>query len=75
MPGTWNKSPVSRMVDCPSITRYGYRTLDRQWVIADQRFLDRASAAWSLHSERQIYLTWGERPQVHPARSSVSAAP
>ena len=56
MPGTWDKTPVSRMVDQPMIAHYGYRSFDRQWVIADPRFLDRASAAWSLHSEGQIYL-------------------
>lgn len=57
MPGDWDKTPVSRMVDQPDLARYGYRSLDRQWVIADPRFLDRASAAWSLHSNDQIYLT------------------
>lgn len=57
MPGRWDRTPVSRMVNQPSTARYGYRSLDRQWVIADPRFLDRASAAWSLHSEEQIYLT------------------
>ncbi|MEJ5255656.1 MAG: type ISP restriction/modification enzyme, partial [Acidimicrobiales bacterium] len=57
MPGDWDKTPVSRMVDQPDLARYGYRSFDRQWVIADPRFLDRASAAWSLHSNSQIYLT------------------
>jgi len=57
MPGDWDRMPVSRMVDQPDLARYGYRSLDRQWVIADPRFLDRASAAWSLHSNDQIYLT------------------
>lgn len=57
MPGDWDKTPVSRMVDQPDLARYGYRSLDRQWVIADPRFLDRASAAWSVHSNHQTYLT------------------
>lgn len=57
MPGKWERTPVAGMTERPAISRYAFRTFDRQWVIADPRFLDRASAAWALHSAKQIYLT------------------
>jgi hypothetical protein len=38
--------------------QYGFRSLDRQWLIADQRVLDRSSPdLWAVHSERQVYMT------------------
>ena len=37
---------------------YGYRSLDRQWVIADQRLIDRAGPdMWPIRGERQVFLT------------------
>lgn len=42
----------------PIIVRYGYRTLDRQWVLADSRLADRARGPlWGAHSCHQIYMT------------------
>lgn len=39
------------------ITPFAYRSFDRQKVIADARFLDRAAPSlWHAHSEKQIYL-------------------
>jgi hypothetical protein len=38
--------------------RYAYRSFDRQYLIADARFLDRPGpSVWHAHSERQIYLS------------------
>lgn len=40
-----------------SIIRYSYRTLDRQWLIADSRLIDRPSPElWQVQSDRQIFL-------------------
>ncbi len=37
---------------------YGYRSLDRQWVISDQRLIDRAGPdMWPTRGERQVFLT------------------
>jgi predicted helicase len=37
---------------------YGYRSFDRQLIVADGRFLDRcAPPLWHAHSEQQFYLT------------------
>ena len=38
--------------------RYGYRSLDRQWVIADQRLIDRPGPnLWQTSGPRQVFLT------------------
>ena len=55
--------------------RYGYRTLDRQWVIADERVIDRAgSDLWRVRGRSQVFLTtltstklgWGPVLTVSP---------
>jgi Type ISP C-terminal specificity domain/N-6 DNA Methylase len=44
--------------DQPEIVRYGYRTLDRQWVLSDSRLADRPRPPlWAVHSNKQIYMT------------------
>lgn len=41
-----------------SIERYGYRSFDRQWVIADNRVMDRPGPKlWNIRGPHQIYLT------------------
>jgi hypothetical protein len=42
----------------PPIERYAYRSLDRQWILADGRLLSRPRPdLWRAHSDRQLYLT------------------
>jgi hypothetical protein len=42
----------------PAIVPYGYRTLDRQFCLADNRLGDfLRPALWRAHSARQLYLT------------------
>ena len=42
----------------PPVRRYAYRSLDRQYVLADGRLMDfRRPDLWRSHSDRQIYLT------------------
>ena len=42
----------------PSVRRYGYRSLDRQYVLADNRFGDfMRPSIWRAHSPQQIYIT------------------
>lgn len=37
---------------------YGYRSFDRQWLILDNRLMDRPRPElWAVRSDRQIYLT------------------
>ena len=41
-----------------SIVRYGYRSLDRQWIIADNRLADRPRPdLWRVRGRRQLFLT------------------
>ncbi len=38
--------------------RYGFRSFDRQWIIPDNRLINRPNPTlWALHSQRQVYLT------------------
>ena len=42
----------------PRIERYGYRSFDRQWTLADNRLGDFLRPdLWREHGERQVYLT------------------
>ena len=42
----------------PLIERFGSRSFDRQWIIADSRFLDRAGPTnWYVRGDNQVYLT------------------
>jgi hypothetical protein len=50
--------------------RYGFRSFDRQWIIPDKRLINRPNPTlWSIHSNRQVYLTALERhsPRSGPA--------
>ena len=53
--------PISSLASdeiTPEITRYLYRTLDRQSVFRDARVLDRPGPTlWYAHSDHQLYLT------------------
>jgi hypothetical protein len=38
--------------------RYGFRSFDRQWLIPDNRLINRPNpTVWALHSLKQVYLT------------------
>ena len=54
----------------PPIIRYGFRSFDRQYIIADHRLLSRARPKlWDTHSGKQIFLTTVEHV---PLKSGVS---
>lgn len=39
-------------------TRYGFRFLDRQWIIPDSRLINQPNPElWEMHSTQQVYLT------------------
>ena len=41
-----------------SIARYGFRSFDRQWVIADQRVIDYPRPGlWRIRSDHQVFVT------------------
>ena len=42
----------------PPLVRYGFRSFDRMWLMADHRMLDRSSPElWRAHGPKQVYLT------------------
>lgn len=42
----------------PAIARYGYRSLDRQWVLADSRLADfPRPVLWRTRGPRQVFMT------------------
>ena len=49
---------LPRDAPIPRVTRYAYRSFDRQRIIADTRLGDYLRPdLWRVHSERQVYLT------------------
>ena len=51
-------SKVTSNTVLPTVARYANRSFDRQYFLADARFLDRpAPPLWVAHSDRQVYLT------------------
>ena len=43
---------------CVTPIRYGFRSFDRQWIIPDNRVINRPNPElWEIHSQRQVYLT------------------
>jgi Type ISP C-terminal specificity domain len=55
----FRKEPVAKDTK-PAIapSRYGYRTLDRQWIIPDGRLINQSNPRlWRDYSERQLFIT------------------
>ena len=50
-------SMLSRSAQTPQIVRYGYRSLDRRWLLADNRLCDYIRPTlWKTLSERQLFM-------------------
>lgn len=44
--------------DAPRVVRFGYRSLDRQWIFGDSRLLDRPGPPiWASQGPKQVFLT------------------
>jgi hypothetical protein len=65
-----NPKPIAKeQGDCVPPQRYGFRSFDRQWIIPDNRVINRPNPElWKTHSEKQVYLT-------APSDRSPSAGP
>ena len=51
-------SELTQEEPAPEKMRFGYRSFDRQFIVADARLLDRPGPAlWQAHGERQVYLS------------------
>ncbi len=58
--------------------RYGFRSFDRQWIIPDNRLLNRPNPTlWETHSPKQVYLTALTRssPASGPALTFTGLTP
>ena len=76
--GQTNREPTIATLDSnaavPTIAQYSFRTLDRQWVIADSRVGDyMRPELWRAHGPRQMYMV-GFLVQVLGAGPAMSAA-
>ena len=63
---------------CSPPVRYGFRSFDRQWIIPDNRVINRPNPAlWAGRSESQIYLTAfsEESPASGPALTLTGLIP
>lgn len=58
--------------------RYGFRSFDRQWIIPDNRVINRPNPKlWESHSEHQVYLTAlaAHAPSAGPAVTFTGLIP
>ena len=63
---------------CSPPVRYGFRSFDRQWIIPDNRVINRPNPElWAVRSEKQIYLTALSRtsPSSGPAITITELVP
>ena len=63
---------------CHAPVPYGFRSFDRQWIIPDNRVINRPNPElWELRSNRQIYLTafTEESPTNGPALTFTGLVP
>jgi hypothetical protein len=76
------ESPMWSVADesgfCIPPVRYGYRSFDRQWIIPDNRLINRPNPElWTIRSDRQVYLTALSRtcPWAGPALAFTGLVP
>ncbi len=63
---------------CIPPARYAYRSFDRQWIVPDNRLVNRPNPElWALRSESQVYLTTVSRtsPSTGPALTLTGLIP
>jgi hypothetical protein len=74
-----NAKPIAEdKGECLPPVRYGFRSFDRQWIIPDNRVLNRPNPElWRAHSEKQVYLTALHRtsPSSGPAFTFTASIP
>ena len=74
-----NPTPIANeRGDCSPPVPYGFRSFDRQWIIPDNRVLNRPNPElWRSHGERQVYLTalMAHSPTSGPALTFTALIP
>ncbi len=72
------KSVADEVGPCLKPVRYGFRSFDRQWIIPDNRLINRPNPSlWESRSDQQIYLTALSRtsPSSGPALTFTGLVP
>ncbi len=74
-----NRKPIGEeRGDCLPPIRYGFRSFDRQWIIPDNRVINRPNPElWRVRSLKQVYLTApsDRSPRFGPALSFTALIP
>ncbi|HEY9171532.1 MAG TPA: type ISP restriction/modification enzyme [Verrucomicrobiae bacterium] len=63
---------------CSPPVRYGFRSFDRQWIIPDNRVINRPNPAlWTVRSDQQVFLTApsDRSPSAGPALTITALVP
>jgi hypothetical protein len=63
---------------CSPPVRYGFRSFDRQWIVPDNRVINRPNPElWAMRSDQQVFLTALSRtsPSTGPALSITGFVP
>lgn len=74
-------SEATRAVDALRLVMpilYGYRSFDRQWIIPDNRLINRPSPKlWEAHGKTQVYLSalMSHSPTAGPAATTTALIP
>lgn len=72
------KAVADESGECIEPVRYGYRSFDRQWIIPDNRLINRPNPdLWKSRSDQQVYLTAfaEESPSSGPALTFTGLVP
>jgi len=72
------KSVADERGSCIKPVRYGFRSFDRQWIIPDNRVINRPNPElWQVRSDEQVYLTALSRtsPSSGPALTFTALVP
>jgi hypothetical protein len=76
--GPVNRAVADERGSCIRPVRYGFRSFDRQWIIPDNRIINRPNPElWKSRSDEQVYLTALSRtsPSSGPALTFTALVP
>lgn len=78
LPGKERKPPIGELppdTPLPPVSRYAYRSFDRQWAIADSRVGDFIRPVfWRSHGRQQVYVTSLFSQPLGPGPALTAAA-
>lgn len=72
------KARSEAAIKFPKPRQYGFRSFDRQWIIADNRVINRPNPSiWNNHSDEQIFISalMADSPSSGPAVTATALVP